>query len=117
MFAVLRTFRKNPVTLETAPSIKFSQSDMTVALWLADTFIKHAIRLYHILPKVTDVDGKGERYRHFYLALPEEFETSKAIEIADGLNIPERRAHRWLSSLAGEYLTRVKRGYYKKMSA
>ncbi|MFH5885438.1 hypothetical protein ACG2F4_14090 [Halalkalibaculum sp. DA3122] len=89
---------------------------MIAALWLADTFIKHAIRLYHILPKATDVDGKGERYRHFYLALPEEFETSRAILVAEGLNIPERTAHRWLSALTGEYLTRIKRGYYKKMT-
>ncbi|MDR8390678.1 hypothetical protein NC796_06000 [Aliifodinibius sp. S!AR15-10] len=59
MFTVLRTFRQNPVSLETATSIKPSQSDMTAALWLADTFINHAIRLYHILPKATDVDGKG----------------------------------------------------------
>jgi len=116
MFVVLRTLRKNPVILETATSIQPGQSDMTAALWLADTFIKHAIRLYHILPKATDVNGKGERYRHFYLALPEEFETSRAIEIAEELNIPERTAHRWLSSLAGEYLTRIKRGYYKKMT-
>ncbi|NBC05545.1 MAG: DUF3987 domain-containing protein [Bacteroidetes bacterium] len=109
MFTVLRTYESNPDHVQGATSLTPSQPDMIAALWLADTFIKHAIRLYNILPKATNTDGKGERYKQFVAALPKEFQTSEALEMAEQLDIPERTTKRWLNNFK-----RVGHGRYEK---
>lgn len=107
--ACIFTVLRNPDALDGSKSLTPTQADMTASLWLADTFIKHALRLYHILPKADGTDGKGERYKLFNTALPREFKTAEALEIAAELDIPERTAKRWLNNF-----TRIGHGHYKK---
>lgn len=111
--AVLRTFEQDPSIISDADYINPSSEDMTAALWLADTFIKHEVRLYHILPKATDTDSKGQRYEQFITALPTEFATADAVLIGEQLSIPPRTIKRWLSNT--DRLTRIKRGHYRKV--
>ncbi len=114
MFAVLRTFEENPGHLEYADSITPTNADMVASLYLADSFIKHAIRLYNILPNATDTDGKGERYNKYLQKLPDKFSTGQALEIGEELSIPEPTIKRWLSS--SNDINRIKHGYYTKIS-
>lgn len=109
MFCVLRRWEDSPDTLKQATNLTPGDDDIFAAIYLADTFIKHAIRLFHILPKSEAIDGKGERYTAFIAALPDEFTTGEAIQIATSMDIPERTAKRWLNSLR-----RIGHGRYKK---
>jgi|AntRauTorcE11898_2_1112593.scaffolds.fasta_scaffold01254_6 hypothetical protein len=117
MFAVLRTFEQDRDLSNRVESIEASKSDLIAGLWLADTFVKHAIRLFHILPKTSDKNGKGERPHIFFEALPDKFETAEAVEVAKKLDIPERTSKRWLSDWNEKYIKRIKRGFYEKMPA
>lgn len=114
MFAVLRLFEENPQQIEQSNSISPKNSDMKAAILLADVFIKHAIRLYNILPNATNTDGKGERYNKFLKALETEFLTSDALAEAKQLNIPEGTVKRWLSD--NDDIQRIKHGVYRKVS-
>lgn len=112
LFAVLRIFEENPMQIEQANRITPNSSDMISAIMLADVFIKHAIRLYNILPNATNTDGKGERYNKFLKALETEFLTSDALSEAKNLNIPEGTVKRWLSD--NDDIKRIKHGLYRK---
>jgi hypothetical protein len=112
MFAVLRAYETNPDKIEGAEYINPENADMVAALWLADTFIKHAIRLYNLLPNATDTDGKGERFTEFLKALPGEFSTADALGIGEALEIPERTVKYWLSNETR--IKRKERGHYAK---
>ncbi|HKK45647.1 MAG TPA: DUF3987 domain-containing protein [Balneolaceae bacterium] len=112
IFAVLRANEDSPNRLAGEDSLSPTMADMKAALSLADIFIKHAIRLYYILPKSDDSNTKGERYKKFIVMLPNKFETSDAYEVAESLDIPERTVRHWLST-ADEF-TRIKRGHYEK---
>ena len=112
MFAVLRTFEANPEHIQSAVSITPDEKDMVAALWLADTFIKHAIRLYNLLPNATDADSKGERFTDFYNALPGEFSTADALRIGEAMDIPKRTIKYWLSN--DKKINRIERGSYSK---
>ncbi len=109
IFIVLRTYSTNPQQLEDADCLTPTNRDITAALFLAYNFITHAIRLYQILPKATDTDSKGQRYKQFVAALPNEFKTAEALGIAENLDIPPRTAERWL----GDF-TRIGHGHYRK---
>lgn len=112
MFTVLRNYQGNPKTISENSILSPIESDMVAGLWLADTFIKHAIRLYQILPKATDTHSKGDRYNRFIAKLPISFETSHAINIGEELGIPESTIKRWLRVEEG--LKRIKHGCYEK---
>lgn len=112
IFTVLRANEEDTHRLVIEESLTPTQADMKAAILLADNFIKHAIRLYYILPKSDDSDGKGERYKKFLLALPKEFETSDAYQAAERLDIPERTIRHWLSTM--DEFKRIKRGHYEK---
>lgn len=114
MFAVIRLFEENPIQVEQVKSISPNNSDMKAAIMLADVFIKHAIRLYNILPNATNTDGKGERYNKFLKALETEFQTSNALDEANRLGIPEGTVKRWLSD--NNDIQRIKHGLYRKVS-
>ena len=109
IFIVLRVYDTNAQQITDLESLTPTDADLTAAIWLADTFIKHAIRLYQILPNATDTDGKGERYKKFTASLPNEFKTAEAIEIAEAMNVPKRTAERWLNTF-----TRIGHGEYRK---
>jgi hypothetical protein len=113
IFTVLRAFEEDANRLTFEDSLTPTEADMKAAILLADNFIKHAFRLFYILPKSDNSNARGERYKKFVSMLPGEFETAEAIEIAERLEIPERTARRWLSN--EENLKRIKRGHYEKM--
>lgn len=116
LFSVLRNFAIDPDSITDVKSISPSESDMIAALWLSDTFIKHAIRLYQYLPVSDTQSIKGERFDRFYAILPAKFKASKALKIAEKLSIPERSARRYLSSFVKEKkLRRLKKGVYQKL--
>lgn len=112
MFTVLRTFENHPNKLEISDSLTPAEPDMIAAIWLADTFIKHAIRLYNILPKATDTDSKGKRYKQFVQKLPDKFKTAEANRVGKQLDTSKRTVGYWLS--LQEDFERIKRGVYEK---
>ncbi len=111
MFAVLRAYEESPERLQ-GESVTPIESDMVAALWLANTFVEHAVRLYQILPKAETADSKGERFQQFYDAMPDTFETADAVATALRLNIPERTVKYWLSN--DQRIIRKQRGEYAK---
>jgi hypothetical protein len=112
IFTVLRAFEEDANRLTFEDSLTPTAADMKAAILLADNFIKHAFRLFYILPDSGDSNAKGERFNKFMAMLPNKFETAEAYKIAESLEIPERTARRWLSNESR--LKRIKRGYYKK---
>lgn len=115
IFTVLRSFYDDPGSLE-GEYLAPQDDDVIAALWIADTCLKHAIRLHEILPGSTDTDARGVRYLKYYNVLPGKFETADALELAEKMDIPPRTAKRYLNSLIDEKkVSRLKRGLYKKM--
>lgn len=113
IFTVLRANDEDPNRLVMEKSLTPSTPDMEAALLLADIFIKHAIRLYHILPEAKTNDSKGERFQNFLAKLPYKFTTAKAVEVGEQLNIPERTVKYWLSN--DENINKERYGHYAKM--
>jgi len=111
IFTILRVNDEDPYKLTDAEQLIPTMQDFTAALELADTFIKHAFRLYYILPNA-DNDSKGERYKNFVSSLPNEFETSDALLVGEEHNIPERTVKHWLSNM--DEFKRIRRGHYEK---
>lgn len=111
IFTVLRAAHNDMNKLRTLDSVEPSDADVDAAITLTDTFINHAFRLYHILPKSDPSDPKGERHKIFLAQLPEQFETSEAVEIGKKNDIPERTVKRWLSN--DDKINRIKRGQYE----
>jgi hypothetical protein len=112
IFTVLRAFEEDANQLAMEDSLTPTEADMKAAILLADNFIKHAFRLFYILPDSGDSNAKGERYKKFMAMLPNKFETANAMKVAENLEIPERTAKRWLSNEGR--LKRLKRGHYEK---
>ena len=112
IFTVLRVNDEEPGKLAFSEKLTPTKQDFTAALELADTFIKHAFRLYYILPNA-DNDSKGERFKNFLSLLPSEFETADALLVGEELNIPERTVKYWLSN--DNNINKVKYGHYAKM--
>ncbi|MCC5914099.1 MAG: DUF3987 domain-containing protein [Balneolaceae bacterium] len=117
LFAVLRLFEESASLVGSEEAIEPAGEDIIAALWMSDTYLKHAIRLYQLFPDQSGEQpgAKGDRYINFLEILPSEFETATAILIADKLDIPARTAKRYLNTLVDEKrLQRQKRGHYKK---
>ncbi|MEX2601696.1 MAG: DUF3987 domain-containing protein [Balneolaceae bacterium] len=118
IFSLLRSYDDDSNALKHLSSVTPDESDMIAALWLVDTCLKHAIRLFRLIPEPsaeTETDAMGERFHHYYSLLPIRFETSRAVEVAERINIPPRTAKRYLARLTGEgLLIRLQRGVYKK---
>jgi len=115
IFSVLRAFEQDSDLLNEDEAITASDSDVIASLWIADTLLKHAYRIYQEMPDKNIENVRGERYQKYYSVLPPVFKTDEAVEIASKLNIPERTAKRYLSALIKENkLLRKKRGTYQK---
>ncbi|WP_185958193.1 DUF3987 domain-containing protein [Fodinibius sediminis] len=116
ILVVLQVFEDDPDQLKLEQSLTPSDADVTVALTLAETFIEHAIRLYHILPKSEPAsDPRGRRFTEFYRSLPEEFTTGEAVQIGAEceLAVPERTVKEWLPKDDDKFI-KVAHGKYKK---
>ncbi|MEX0684741.1 MAG: DUF3987 domain-containing protein [Balneolales bacterium] len=114
IFSVLRIYEEEPGSIRMINEISPQESDITAALFLADTFMKHSLRLYHIMPKSSSANPKGTRFNMYYSALPDRFGTAEAEEIAKKMGIAKRTASRWLKDLTGTLLIRTRRGQYEK---
>lgn len=112
IFTVLRANDDDIHKLTHSEKLTPTQEDFTAAIYLADTFIKHAFRLYYLLPK-SDSDSKGKRYDRFISLLPKEFETADALLVGEELDIPESTVKYWLSNM--DEFERIKRGHYEKV--
>jgi hypothetical protein len=114
--SVLNLFYEDSDQLKNLTHLTPSESDMIGALWITDTSIKHAIRLYQFLPESSTKRIQGERLDRFFQTLPANFSYSEAIELASRLDIPERTATRYLSSYREKkMIKRIKKGTYRKM--
>lgn len=116
VFTVLRTFLEGEIDLKATEVLTPRDTDVVAALWLTDTFMKHAIRMYQNLPAMRKQNYRGDRFNRFYGTLPALFDTPDAVQIASFLSIPERTANRYLSDLVNKNkLRKVRRGVYKKI--
>lgn len=114
--SVLNLFYEDSDRLKNSSHLTPSESDIIGALWVTDTSIKHAIRLFQYLPESSTKRVQGERLDRFFQTLPANFSYSEAIELASRLNIPERTATRYLSSYREKkMIKRIKKGTYRKM--
>jgi len=115
VFTVLRTFEQDSDLLKDHEALTASDSDVIASLWIADTILKHAYRVYQEIPDKNIENVRGERYQKYFSILPPVFKTEEAVEIASKINIPERTAKRYLSALIKENrILRIKRGTYQK---
>ncbi len=118
VFSVLRAYEQDSDLLKNHEAITASDSDVIASLWIADTLLKHAYRIYQEMPDKNIENVRGERYHKYFSVLPPVFKTDEAVEVASKLNIPERTAKRYLSALVKENkLLRMKRGTYQKSSS
>ena len=118
VFTVLRSFEQDSDLIREREEITAFDSDVIASLWIADTLLKHAYRIYQEMPDKITENVRGERYQTYFSILPPVFKTEEAVEIASKLNIPERTAKRYLSAFIKENkLLRVKRGTYQKSSS
>lgn len=117
IFAVLRAGEENVDLLSENEALTANNSDVIASLWIADTLLKHAYRVYQELPEKNTDNIRGERYQKYFFMLPAVFKTVEAVEVASKLDIPERTAKRYLSALTKENkLLRMRRGTYQKSS-
>lgn len=115
IFTITRVYLDQQIDLNSVDVLSPNDHDMIAALWLTDTFMKHAIRLYQNLPVMRKESYRGNRFNRFFGTLPAIFDTSEAVEIAAMLSIPDRTANRYLSELIEKNkLIKLKRGVYKK---
>jgi hypothetical protein len=112
LFTVLRLYDNNPEDIESLGEVTPTDADFAAGLHLANTFIEHAVRLFHILPE-TDSNPKGQRFDDFYSVLPTNFETADALLAGEELDIPERTIKYWLSN--DESFNKIEYGTYKKV--
>ncbi|MEX0945260.1 MAG: hypothetical protein WD513_01100 [Balneolaceae bacterium] len=115
IFTIIRVYLDQQIDLNSVDVLSPNDNDMIAALWLTDTFMKHAIRLYQNLPVMRKESYRGNRFNRFYGTLPAIFDTSEAVEVAGKLSIPDRTANRYLSELLEKNkLVKLRRGVYKK---
>jgi len=113
IFRLIRSAQEG-TNIEKIDSIKTRDEDLTAALWLVDTLMKHAVRIYQNLPAMQE-NVKGDRYHRFYNLLPIIFDTSRALEIASRISLPKRTANRYLLAyLENSFLWKLRKGVYHK---
>lgn len=116
VFRLLRSIEQKE-DIRTLHDIFAKDEDVIAALWLVDTLMKHAFRIYQNLPIMQKEDRKGDRYHRFYNVLPIIFNTAEAIEIASRVSIPKRTANRYLTNYLKEnILKKLRKGVYYKQS-
>lgn len=116
IFTVTRVYLDQQIDLNSVDVLSPNDHDMIAALWLTDTFMKHAIRLYQNLPVMRKDSYRGNRFNRFFGTLPAIFDTSEAMEIASMLSIPDRTANRYLSELVEKNkLAKLRIGIYNKI--
>lgn len=116
IFTITRVYLDQQIDLNSVDVLSPNDHDIIGALWLTDTFMKHAIRLYQNLPIMRKESYRGNRFNRFFGTLPAIFDTSEAVEIASMLSIPDRTANRYLSELIEKNkLIKLRRGVYKKI--
>ncbi|MBP3193899.1 DUF3987 domain-containing protein [Natronogracilivirga saccharolytica] len=87
--------------------------DIDVGVELSKMFVNHTNQMIGFLPRSNNLSNKSQRYREFYEALPGEFTTREAQEIASELGVPERTCDGWLSNYMADFKN-IKHGHYRK---
>ena len=110
--AVYRHFKKDE-KVTPGMSITPDENDIYVGVEVSKMFVNHANHLIDFLPCLSSLSNSTQKFRDFYEALPNEFATSEAEEIARDLKIPDRTFRNWLSKYKAEFI-RIKQGHYRK---
>lgn len=86
--------------------------DFQNAMELMDVFVWHALNVYEDIANNGTLESLTEQKRAYYNALPKEFKTSEAVELAEQYSLAERTVKRFIQKKQlFEYL---KHGQYKK---
>ena len=86
--------------------------DFQNAMELMEVFIWHALNVYEDIANNGTLESLTEQKRAYYNALPKEFKTSEALELAEVYSLAERSVKRFIQNKQlFEYL---KHGQYKK---
>ncbi|MEL7834851.1 DUF3987 domain-containing protein [Fodinibius sp. Rm-B-1B1-1] len=92
-----------------------TNADMEVSIGLAQNFLDHAIRLFHLLPGSSAKPSNNKTMNRFFYALPERFETNQAYFYGYEAGIPERTVRNYLKKLCDqEFLYKKAHGSYVK---
>jgi len=101
---------------DAADEIFCSDNDFLIAIDLVKTYMQHSIIMYNNLPNALDsaVYKKGNTKQAFIDALPDEFSTQQASEIAQKFKLSYSSISKMLPKMVPEYFTQPKSGYYIK---
>jgi hypothetical protein len=87
--------------------------DFQNAKELMDVFIWHALNVYEDIANNGTLETLTEQKRAYYHALPKEFRTSEAVELAEQYSIAERTVKRFIQNR--KLFENLKHGEYKKL--
>jgi len=95
--------------------LHLTDEDFQIGHLLANNHFNHAVRLYHLLPKVS-IDGQAEqRLNQFFNLLPDTFQKKEATFVTMNMKFSARTATNYLKKLVESgMLTQEQRGEYKK---
>jgi len=100
--------------------------DFHTAMTIVECLINHTARVYSVMEEedkrnpFAKIGKVPDNEQQLFMALPEgEFRTAELLQVAKGLNIPERSAKEMLRDLTFKYevLNRLRHGVYFKPSA
>jgi hypothetical protein len=95
IFALLR-LDERATDLGEPKSVAISMADLRGGLYLAFSYLSHALRVADDMEATDGKKGLHDGHREYLEALPEgAFDTGDANRIADQLGIGERKARRW----------------------
>lgn len=97
-----------------------NDDDFYTAKTMIETLLKHTVKVFDMLPEKNIAFSQGHQHQlkqQYFDALPHEFDTQTAINIAQSVNIPQKTAERHLKKwcFCGQ-LNRVRHGWYSKAS-
>lgn len=101
---------------DAAEEIFCSDTDFLTAIDLVKTYLQHSIIMYNNLPNAVDsgLYKKGNTKQAFIDALPDEFTTKQAGEIASQFKLSYSAISKMLPKMVPTYFTQPKSGYYIK---
>jgi hypothetical protein len=114
LFTAIRKFKSNDYHTE----IYCTDIDFETALTLVTTYLEHSVIMFNNLPKQGDQGPfkSGEKKKHFFDALPINFQRKEAIEIGTTYKLSERTVDNLLKACLGIHLTQPEYGFYRKFN-
>lgn len=112
IFSVLRVLE----TGDLQNQIICEERDFQNAITITEVLILHAKKVFSELPQSAPVVKRENREERFYNALPESFARKDYVEVAEGLNIPDKTAQNYISKFLKKGLIhRDKQDFYIKV--